>query len=222
MCNGNTRRNADTLAALINFNISQNDSLLLVDRAIAINTTNKFRNQSVEVIIYVPVGHQIKVDKNLGYSNFIRVNGPWNRDEWYNWDEDDFYYKYGEEYIMKENGLYTLDGIPSGKEDNWHSDQENNDNSGTPNQEQQNYRYDPHNKVDSLKNLKEKQIQKIQKSVDSLRVEKEKQINKLKDSLRNAKEKLEQKIEKLDEKSGAPAEAYIDSGNEGYNFIMHI
>ena len=131
MCNGSTRRNADTLASLINFNISQNDSLLFVDRAIAINTTNKFRNQSVEVIIYVPVGHHIKVNKNLGYNNYIRVNGPWNHDEWYNWDEDDFYYKYGEEYIMKEDGLYTLNGIPAGKEDNWHSDDENDDNSSS-------------------------------------------------------------------------------------------
>ncbi len=130
MCTGSTRRNADTLASLIKFNITQNDSLLLVDRAIAINTTNKFRNQSVEVIIYVPVGHQIKINRNLGYSNNIRVNGPWNHDEWYNWDEDDFYYKYGEEYIMKENGLYTLNGIPSAKEDNWHSDDDNGDNSG--------------------------------------------------------------------------------------------
>ena len=130
MCNGSTRRNADTLASLINFNVQQNDSLLLIDRAIAINTTNKFRNQSVEVIIYVPVGHQIKINKNLGYNNNIRVNGPWNHDEWYNWDEDDFYYKYGEEYIMKEDGLYTLNGIPSAKEDSWHSDEDNDDNSG--------------------------------------------------------------------------------------------
>ena len=71
-----------------------------------------------------------------------------------------------------------------------------------------NYRYDQHNKVDSLKDVKEKQIKKMQKSVDSLKNEKEKQINKMKDSLRNAKEKLEQKIQKLDEKSGASQKQY--------------
>ena len=146
MCNGSTRRNADTLASLINFNVSQNDSVLLVDRAIPINTTDKFRNQSVEVIIYVPVGHHIKVNKNLGYSNNIRVNGLWNHDEWYNWDEDDLYFKYGQEYVMREDGLYTLNGIPAAKEDNWHSDDENDDDSGRSRSGDQNYRYEPDGK----------------------------------------------------------------------------
>lgn len=226
MCNGSTRRNADTLASLIKFNVSQNDSVLMIDRAIAINTTDKFRNQSALVIIYVPIGHHIKINKNFGYNNHIRVNGPWNNNEWFSWEDDNFYYKYGVEYIMKENGLYTLDGIPAAKEDNnrgdWNSQNDNGENSSNPNSENQNYRYDQHNKLDSLSELKERQIQKIQASVDSLKQEKEKEINKMKDSLRNAKEKLEQKIEKLDEKTSAPAEAYIHFGNEGYNFVMHI
>ena len=221
MCNGNTRRNADTLASLINFNITQNDSVLLVDRAISINTTNKFRNQSVEVIIYVPVGHYIKINRNLGYSNHIRVNGPWNHDEWYNWDEDDFNYKYGEEYVMREDGLYTLNGIPSDKEDNWNADDENGDHL-QPDENRQNYRYDQHNKVDSLKDSKEKLIQKMQKSVDSLKMEQDKQINRLKDSMQNLKEKADRKTEQPDIKKGAPAEAYIPSVNDHYNFIMHI
>jgi hypothetical protein len=221
MSNGRTRRYADTLASLIKFNISQNDSLLFVDRAIAINTTNKFRNQSVDVIIYVPVGHHIKINKSLGYSNYIRVNGPWNHDEWYNWDENDFYYKYGEEYIMKEDGLYTLNGIPAAKEDDWHADDENGENQ-VPNADQHNYRYDQREKADSLKSIKDKQIQKIQESVDSLKSEKDRQIKKMKDSLQNVREKAEQKTEIPGEKNIPPAEAYIQSGNEGYNFVMHI
>ena len=75
MCNSDTRTNADRLASHINFNISQSDSLLLTDRAISINTTDKFRNQSVEVIVYVPVGHRIKINKNMSY-NRIRIEGP--------------------------------------------------------------------------------------------------------------------------------------------------
>ncbi|MEP6927608.1 MAG: PspC domain-containing protein [Ginsengibacter sp.] len=222
MCNGSTRRNADTLASLIKFNVSQIDSVLMIERAIAINTTDKFRNQSALVIVYVPVDHHIKINKNFGY-NPIRVYGPWNHDDWFDWDNEDFSYKYGVEYIMKENGLYTLDGIPAGREDDWrHSEDDNGDNSGVPDLNQQNYRYDQHNKVDSLKNLKEKQIENIQKSVDSLKIIREKEIIKMKDSLRNVKEKLEQKIEKLDEKNAAPAEAYIHSGNDVYNFVMHI
>ena len=65
MCNGNTRRDADTLASLIRYNVFQKDSLLMIDKAIAINTTDKFRNQSVMVILYVPVGKHIKINKNL-------------------------------------------------------------------------------------------------------------------------------------------------------------
>jgi phage shock protein PspC (stress-responsive transcriptional regulator) len=221
MCNGNTRRNADTLSSLIKFNVLQVDSTVMIDRAIAINTTDKFRNQSALVIIYVPVGHQIKINKGLGYSNHIRLNGPWNNDDWFSWDEDDFNFKYGVGYIMKENGLYTLDGIPSGHED----DNRNNDNvdqsSNYNSDNQKGYRYDQHNKLDSLSDVKEKQMEKLKSSVDSLKQLKEKEINKMKDSLRNVKDKIEQKIEKLDEKT-APAEAYIHLGTDGYNFVMHI
>jgi predicted RecB family endonuclease len=117
---------------------------------------------------------------------------------------------------MKENGLYTLKGVPAGKENNWNSDDEKYD------LENQNYRYDGSSKLDSLKEVKEKQIQKIQESVDSLKILKEQQIIKMKDSLRNAKEKLEQKIEKLDEKKVSPAEAYIRSETQADNFVLHI
>ncbi len=221
MCNGNTRKDADTLASLIRYNISQNDSVFFADRAIPINTTDKFRNQSVQLIIYVPVGHHIKINKSFGYNNHIRVNGPWNDNEWFNWEDDDFDYKYGVEYIMQKDGLYTLNGIRAGKENNWNS-QDDDENSESPVPGDQNYRYDQNSKADSLRKLKEQQIQKIQLSIDSLKQEKEKEIIKQKDSLNNAKEKLEKKIENLNEKSSASAEAYIHSGNEGFNFVMHI
>ncbi|KAA9041962.1 PspC domain-containing protein [Ginsengibacter hankyongi] len=224
MCSGDTRRDADTLAALINFNISQSDSILFSDRAISINTKDKFRNQSVEVIVYVPVGHRIKINKNMSY-NRIRINGPWwNNNDWYDWENnDDYDYKYDETYIMKEDGLYTLDGIPANKESDyrrdWNSDYDEDQNPGTlPND--QNYRYNQHDKIDSLSNAKKLQIEKIQASLDSLKKEKEKEDTRLKDSLNNAKEKLEQKIEKLDAKTGASA--YIRIDKPSYNFVMHI
>ncbi len=225
MCNGNTRRNADTLASLINYAVFQKDSLLMMDKAIAINTTDKFRNQSVMVIIYVPVGKHIKINKNLSYNRNIRVHGPlFNDDNWYNWEDDDYDFQYGVEYVMQENGLYTLSGIPANdynKYNDWRSEQENQRNNYQSDQEQENYRYDQHNKVDSIRIIKEKEIQKIQSSVDSLKAEREKQIIKMKDSLREAKEKLEQKIEKLNE-TGTPGQAYIRNGKQDYSFVMHI
>ncbi len=159
MCNGSTRKNADTLASLIKFNVVQNDSVLSIDRAIPINTTNKFRNQSVEMIVYVPVGHQIKIDRNVSY-NRIRFTGPWNDEDWNNWNDEDYYYDYGVTYVMKENGLFTLNGIPSNKvnDDNWNSDD---DHSGTDNT----YRYNPSDSSDSSANAREKQIQKMEASM---------------------------------------------------------
>ncbi|MEO6288849.1 MAG: PspC domain-containing protein, partial [Ginsengibacter sp.] len=171
-CNGNTRRNADTLASLINYTVFQKDSLLMIDKAIAINTTDKFRNQSVMVIVYVPEGKHIKINKNFSHNRNIRVNGPWDNNNWYKWEDDDFPFEYGVEYVMKEGGLYTLDGRPANEADrrnnDWRSGQENKRNySIPPGGDQDNYRYDPNNKEDSLRVIKEKEIQKIQKSVDS-------------------------------------------------------
>ncbi|MDQ6889634.1 MAG: hypothetical protein M3Z56_05110, partial [Bacteroidota bacterium] len=224
MCNGNTRRDADTLASLINYTILQRDSLLMIDRALAINTTDKFRNQSVMVIIYVPVGRHIRINKNLDFNRNIRINGPWNDNDWYNWEDNDYYFQYGIEYIMQEGGLYTLTGIPAKDyeryRNNWRSQQDENRDYSTPDGDH--YRYDQHDKVDSLRNSKEKEIQKIQKSVDSLKDAQEKQIIKMQDSLREAKDKLEQKIEKLNEKTAPASEAYIRTGGQGYNFVLHI
>ncbi len=95
LCNGSTRRNADTLASLIHFTVSQNDSLLMMDRSIAINTTDKFRNQYVEVTIAVPVGHYIKVNRNFENWNTVRINGFWrNNYDWYNYNDNNGDYDY--------------------------------------------------------------------------------------------------------------------------------
>ena len=55
MANGNTRRYADTLASMIQFNVVQQDSILLLDRGIPITRKDKFRNQHIILTVYVPV-----------------------------------------------------------------------------------------------------------------------------------------------------------------------
>src|SRR4029078_2007530 len=70
MVAGRNRRSADTLAALINFSARQSDSLLLIDKGIAITKTDKFRNQRVILTVYVPVGKQITVDRNVGWGRY--------------------------------------------------------------------------------------------------------------------------------------------------------
>lgn len=223
MCNGSTRRTADTLASLIKYNVYQKDSVLMLDKAIPINTTDKFRNQSVMVIVYVPIGKRIKINRSLESNRNIRVHGPFfNDDNWYNWEDDDFDYHYGVDYIMRENGLYTLTGIPANEYNrnrDWRSEQ---DRINDYPQEQENYRYDPHNQIDSLRAVKENEIQKMQGSVDSLKDARQKELLRIKDSLRNAKEKLEQKIQKLDENATSNGQAFIRNGQDDYSFIMHI
>ncbi|RYZ26378.1 MAG: PspC domain-containing protein, partial [Chitinophagaceae bacterium] len=121
LANGRNRRSADTLAASIPFNAYQADSLLVIDRGIPINKTDKFRNQRVIVTVYVPVGKQIRVNQNTGWGNHIQIDGPGN-DDWsletagveHGWEKDT-------DYIMKEDGLYTLDGIPA---DDWKNDED--------------------------------------------------------------------------------------------------
>lgn len=229
MCNGRTRRYADTLTSLINFNINQNDSLLMVDKAITINTTDKFRNQYVEVTIAVPVGHFIKVDKNFGYGNRVRFGGFWSGNDWYYYNNDndndnDFEFTYGTEYVMKEDGLYTLDGRPSDRSnDDWNNNpSDNNDSTTNPTNNGNNYRYNPNSNIDSLKNAQEKQIQKMQSAVDSVKSVHEKELIRLKDSLNKAKEDINKRIEKLDKGTALFQNNCGQKLPDNYSFIMYI
>lgn len=217
--NGNTRRYADTLADLIDFNIVQNDSILTMDRAIAINTTDKFRNQYIEVTIAIPVGKTIFIDKKFGYADRVRIDGFWDRNSWYS--EDDFYdYKYGESYIMKEDGLYTLDGEPSDDND-WNRNNRRNKNRTETQNDGQGYRYNG-GKFDSLKAAQEKEIQKMQQKIDSTKSAQKNEMDRIKDSLKKVKEDIDEKIKKMDEPTAAFKENIIEEKGDPNPFIMNI
>jgi phage shock protein PspC (stress-responsive transcriptional regulator) len=116
---GRKERYADSLAALINFNIQQKDSMLVLDRGIMVNTKDKFRNQRVIVTVYVPVGKRVRVQKNIGWLNQIHFDGFGISNSNY----DDFSFENAERnwetgvwYTMTKDGLYTLDGKPANNE----------------------------------------------------------------------------------------------------------
>ena len=114
--NGRTRRYADTLAALMNYNVFQKDSILLIDRGLPITERDKFRNQRIVLTIAVPVGKKIKINNKVNSNNWERFQFPWTEDgDYYDWETESYpwYNRKGEELIMKEDGLYTLDGKPA-------------------------------------------------------------------------------------------------------------
>ena len=202
--NGNTRRNADTLASLINFNAEQKDSLLVIDQGITINKVNKFRNQHVIITVYVPVGKQIKINNRVNSSSRINFSGPFNS----NWERDFESVKFenleegwdeGEWYTMTKDGLITKDGKPadSYKKNGVNINENgidirdrkgrvkiNKDGVSVYEGDDENYRYDdkPMNKFDSIKmNMK-------------------KEEKRYKDSLQKEKERIEKQLEKYDNK----------------------
>ena len=193
---GTSRTIAENNAAKIEYGGVQKDSVLLMNKGIGINKTDKFRNQRVVLTIYVPVGKRIKVDKSITWFNNVHFGDGWNRDDSWYYDSDDMNddWRSGEEYMMKADGhLYNLNGKRAGDDDEDNTKghtkvtingsgievitdgKDNNDNND-------NYRYnngEPMNKIDSMKQ----------------KLENEKQ--KLKDSLQKAKEKIEKQLEKV-------------------------
>lgn len=187
MATGRSRNIAENNATAIQYGGVQKDSVLLLDKGIAINKTDKFRNQHVLLTVYVPVGKKIKVDKSIGWYSNVHIGNDRN-DDWYYDSDNDNDWKSGVEYTMKADGrLYTADGKSSNENGQTRITinddgvevitNENNNSSSSDN-----YRYntnDPVKKLDSLK----------------LKLEKEKQL--MKDSLQKAKDKIEQQLNKI-------------------------
>ena len=195
MANGSNRRAADTLARLIQFSVTQKDSLLLLDKGIAITRDDKFRNQRVIITIYVPVGKQIRVDNSVGWGHNIRINGPWNNND-IDIDIEDEERGWGENvnYIMRANGLFTLNGKPA---DQWKNGDKNKSNEDGDNNDDK----------DTIKMINKGGAYRYNNSVekiDSLKVDLKKVQQQYKDSLlkeqndiKKKQEENKKKLEKL-------------------------
>ncbi len=190
MAVGRSRAIAENNATDIQFGGVQKDTLLQLDKGIAINKTDKFRNQRVILTVYVPVGKNIKIDKSVGWFN-SNVHIGWKDNDWdYNYDDEAYDWRAGVEYVMKADGhLYTLQGNPARKSSSRITIDNNGIEITTDNEvinatraNKDNYRYnngEPMNKLDSMKVILEKEQIKI------------------KDSLQKAKDKIEKQLEKL-------------------------
>ena len=201
LASSNTNTNADYLASQIKFNAVQQDSMLVIDNEIAINKTDKLRNQQVIVTVYVPVGKRIKINGHINRVNTIHFSGPFSINNSYTEFRNTFnnteygWYK-GVWYTMTKDGLIADEtksdknnesnqkvkinesGIDISDGDNRVQINENgiiiDDNNNETKDNTGTYRYDntkPNSKVDSIK----MNLEKIQKRFnDSIQKEKEK------------------------------------------------
>lgn len=203
---GRTRRYADTLASLIKYNIEQRDSVLYLDRGIAITENDKFRNQHVVITIAVPLGKVIKINRNFSWGNWENFEGPWSdRDDNYSWEDEEYswYAVRGQDLVMHEDGLYTMEGVPADR--SLRREYLNKKiKEGLPNENDPgSYRYDmPKKQLDSLIEIKRIQLEKQ------------------KDSLRKAKELIDIRLQKLE--SDEPREEAYSVPPMQHNFLVQI
>ncbi len=180
--NGYNRNTADKLASMISFNMQQMDSVLLMDRSLAINKNDKFRNQHVIINVYVPVGKQIRIHKNVDGNGVLRLNGPW-RDNWvYEYEGEENDWETDTDYIMKKDGLYTTDGQPASKWKNSNRNNRTRINIDENGMEINDYRYDesaPLKKTDSMERIMEIQQRKMRDSLQKVKENVEKELDKI-------------------------------------------
>jgi phage shock protein PspC (stress-responsive transcriptional regulator) len=174
MANGKNRANANDNAVKIKYDAVQKDSLLVFDKGIAINKIEKFRNQRVIVTVYVPVGKQIRIDRSLGWNNQVHVSGPWYDEGWdEEWDDEERDWQSGKDYIMKTDGLYSVDDNKPANEERRRKlekgdDDENDDNNNNNSNDGYRYNSQPVQQPDSSQ---QKQNDEIKRKADSLRKE---------------------------------------------------
>jgi phage shock protein PspC (stress-responsive transcriptional regulator) len=125
MANGRTKNDADRVASKIDYKITQKDSLLQLDKGIALTQTEKFRNQQVILTVAVPVGKKIKVHENIGWNNYTHVSVGFDDEDWgwnYYSDQHEEKWRSGVEYIMTAKGLERVDKAKDDEDNNSSND----------------------------------------------------------------------------------------------------
>lgn len=188
MSNGHSKDVANRLASQVSFYGYQQDSTLYLDNIIPINTTDKFRNQFVEVAIYVPVNHRIMINRGFYNSRRSQFRVFMNDEDFYfrRSQYDGFRFEYGTEYIMKTDGLHMVN-----------ESADENDESSDVNKDGSPYRYKGPLKIDSLKIEQEKQIQKMERSVDSAKEAHRNEMKSVQDSLLKQRDEINKKLENI-------------------------
>ncbi|ULQ51824.1 PspC domain-containing protein [Flavihumibacter fluvii] len=110
----NTNATAKVLAENIRFPIVQKDSVLELQKGFAITRNDKFRNQQVLVVIEVPVGKKIELDRSLDDYEWFNINANRRRGFNVSWDnnwDDSYSWDSNVEYVMTREGLQRSGAI---------------------------------------------------------------------------------------------------------------
>lgn len=111
---GKTRTIAQGLAEKLEYNVVQEDGTLKLPKGFAISQHDKFRLQQILVVIEVPVGKKIELNRNIRDFEWFDVR--YNRKGGWNFDFDNeygrrFWLDTEKEYIMTENGPKKVEDL---------------------------------------------------------------------------------------------------------------
>jgi phage shock protein PspC (stress-responsive transcriptional regulator) len=105
---GRDPETARQLASKISFNVDQNDSTLILPKGFTITKDQKFRNQQILLLVKVPVGKKIELDRSVNDYQWFNIETDYDHDWDNNWDNE-WQNSYGwspdVEYIMTDKGL---------------------------------------------------------------------------------------------------------------------
>lgn len=175
LCNGPSTEVANATADRINFKMQQQDTVLLLDKGIAINKQNKFRNQAVIITVAVPIGKRVLInDEVMAFSHYEFVGD--NNDWFWREDRDAYDYQKGVEYIMTADGLKPLNEKEALKLD-WSDDNGDID-------------VDINITIDRAKEELEKINQKIEDELQKNETERVEKLQELKDEQKRLEELL--------------------------------
>lgn len=165
MANGSSKAKAEEIVSKIDYSITQMDSLLLLDKGLAITKNEKFRNQQVIITVAVPVGKRIYVNENAGWANGNDVHVDFNdHDDYWDWENNNetkaLDWRHNVEYVMTEKGLERVNKSQS----DYNSDEDYGDDNGNENA-LDNYR----KSKEQLLKEKEENIKKLQQIENELK-----------------------------------------------------
>ena len=115
---GSTPEEARTLSAHINFNIGQRDSIITLPTGFAISKKDKFRNQQVMIVVEVPVGKTIELDRKINRYDWFNINMNGATGVYYeNRGHGSYRYGRNKDYVMTPNGLKNVKGSAENRDE---------------------------------------------------------------------------------------------------------